>query len=133
VPLDRARAEEQLGTDLPADRPATAGLSPFADVPSAYRVCMVAAFLLGTIARDALGDPDAARALRHPTIGATLISEIASELYLSVNTVKTHQRHLYQSSARAAGPRPSSRPAPSASLHHPRAGVEQAGGFAQSA
>jgi LuxR family transcriptional regulator, maltose regulon positive regulatory protein len=101
---------------------------------------MVAAFLLGTIARDALGDPDAARALRHPTVGATLISEtaellaragrpvsppakptrhldaltygetrvlhylptnlsareIASELYLSVNTVKTHQRHLYQ-------------------------------------
>jgi len=50
-------------SDFPADRPATAGLSPFADVPSAYRVCMVAAFLLGTIARDALGDPDAVRAL----------------------------------------------------------------------
>jgi LuxR family transcriptional regulator, maltose regulon positive regulatory protein len=128
-------------SDSPTDRPTTAGLTPLADVPGAYRVCMVAAFLLGTIARDALGDADAAaRALRHHTAGATLISEtedllaragrpasppgrparnlnaltygetrvlhylptnlsareIASELYLSVNTVKTHQRHLYQ-------------------------------------
>jgi DNA-binding CsgD family transcriptional regulator len=43
--------------------------------------------------------------------------EIAGELYLSVNTVKT-QQHLYQNSARAAVPRPSSRPAPSACSHH---------------
>jgi LuxR family maltose regulon positive regulatory protein len=35
--------------------------------------------------------------------------EIAGELYLSVNTVKT-QQHQYQNSARAAVPRPSSRP-----------------------
>jgi predicted transcriptional regulator len=28
------------------------------------------------------------------------ISEIASELYVSPNTVKTHIRHLYESSAR---------------------------------
>jgi DNA-binding NarL/FixJ family response regulator len=43
--------------------------------------------------------------------------EIAGELYLSVNTVKT-QQHLYQNSARAAVPRPSSRPAPSACSHY---------------
>ena len=43
--------------------------------------------------------------------------EIAGELYLSVNTVET-QQHLYQNSARAAVPRPSSRPAPSACSHH---------------
>jgi DNA-binding CsgD family transcriptional regulator len=43
--------------------------------------------------------------------------EIAGELYLSVNTVKTKQ-HLYHNSARAAVPRPSSRPAPSACSHH---------------
>jgi hypothetical protein len=43
--------------------------------------------------------------------------EIAGELYLSVNTVKT-QQHLYQNSARAAVPRPSTRPAPSACSHH---------------
>jgi len=42
--------------------------------------------------------------------------EIAGELYLSVNTVET-QQHLYQNSARAAVPRPSSRPAPSACSH----------------
>jgi ATP/maltotriose-dependent transcriptional regulator MalT len=112
-------------SDSPADRPATAGLTSLADVAGAYRVCMVAAFLLGTIARDALGDADtAARALRRHTVGATSppgrparnldaltfgetrvlhylptnlsAREIASELYLSVNTVKTHQRHLYQ-------------------------------------
>jgi LuxR family transcriptional regulator, maltose regulon positive regulatory protein len=128
-------------SDFPAGRAAAAGLRPVADVPGAYRVCMVAAFLLGTMARDALGDPDAAVcALQHHIAGATLISEtadllarasrpaspparparhldalthgetrvlhylptnlsareIASELYLSVNTVKTHQRHLYQ-------------------------------------
>ena len=33
--------------------------------------------------------------------------------------VKTHQRHPYQSSARVAAPRPSSRLAPSACSHHP--------------
>jgi predicted ArsR family transcriptional regulator len=42
------------------------------------------------------------------------ISEIASELYVSPNTVKTHIRHLYESSART-GARcrlcPHSRPA----------------------
>jgi len=87
------------------------------DVPSAYRVWVAAAFLLGTIARDTLGDPNTAgrawphytadeRCLAALTHGETRVlhylptnlsaREIAGELYLSVNTVKTHQRHLYQ-------------------------------------
>ena len=150
---------------------------PFLDVPAAHRVWVLAAFLLGLIARDTLGDPDTAgcalqRALdlgepdqalfpflihpppglldrhaRHNSADAALVSEtadllaradrlapppgnegemgrwvghrfealsrgeirvlrylqtnlsareIAGELYLSVNTVKTHQRHLYR-------------------------------------
>jgi hypothetical protein len=40
------------------DRPATA--VPFLDVPAALRVRVLAAFLLGVIARDRLGDPGAA-------------------------------------------------------------------------
>ena len=44
---------------------------------------------------------------------------LGGELSISVNTVKTHQRHPYQSSARVAAPRPSSRLAPSACSHHP--------------
>jgi LuxR family maltose regulon positive regulatory protein len=154
-----------------ADRQAaTTVLMPLLDIPQAHRVWVAAAFLLGAIARDALGDPDAAgRALqhaldlaepdqglfpflshppptppdrqeRHPSADGNLICqttdvlaggdrpvsppppqtrhpetlthgetrvlrylptnltarEIAGELYLSVNTVKTHQRHLYQ-------------------------------------
>ncbi len=150
-----------------ADRQATAVLTPLPDIPQAHQVWVAAAFLLGAIARDALGDPDAAaRALqhaldlaepdqalypflshppgppdrqerhpdgnltsqttnvptgghrpasppppqtRHPetlTHGETRVlrylptnltaREIAGELHLSVNTVKTHQRHLYQ-------------------------------------
>ena len=85
---------------------------PALDGPSAHRVWLVAAFLLGAIA---LGDQDAAGstvtgtdrflglALTH---GETRVlnylptnlsaREIARELYVSVNTVKTHQRHLYQ-------------------------------------
>lgn len=121
------------------DRQTTAVLTPLLDVPQADRVWVAAAFLLGAIARDALGDPDAAgRALQHAldlaepdqapfpflsqppprpsgpqtrhheilTHGETRVlrylptnlsaREIAGELYLSVNTVKTHQRHLYQ-------------------------------------
>ena len=85
------------------------------DGPQAHRVWMVAAFLLGAIAGDTPGDPDAAgvgwpAALPSPrevlTHGETRVlrylptnlsaREIADELYLSVNTVKTHQRHLYQ-------------------------------------
>ena len=114
------------------DRPATAMAMPLPDVPGAYRAWVVTAFLLGTIVRDALGDPDAAgRALQRAldlaepdqvpfpfvidpppgriealTHGETRVlhylptnlsaREIGDELYLSVNTVKTHQRHLYQ-------------------------------------
>jgi LuxR family maltose regulon positive regulatory protein len=110
----------------------TATAVPVPDVPGAYRAWVVAAFLLGTIVRDALGDPDAAgralqRALDLAEPGQVLVPfvidpspghrealthgetrvlhylptnlsarEIAGELYLSVNTVKTHQRHLYQ-------------------------------------
>lgn len=119
----------------PGDRPATAMTVPLPDVPDvpgAHRAWMVAAFLLGTIVRDALGDPDAAgRALQRAfdlaepdqvlfprvidpppghlealTHGETRVlhylptnlsaPEIAGQLYLSVNTVKTHQRHLYR-------------------------------------
>jgi len=150
----------------------TAALAPLLDgsVPWVHRIWVAAAFLLGVISRDALGDPDAVgpaleRALdlaeadqvllpllaspasgrperqdRHPAAPAASLSqvvdllaqangpaappaesappcealtrsearvlrymptnlctrEIAAELYLSTNTVKTHQRHLYQ-------------------------------------
>ena len=80
---------------------------PLLDVQGAYRV-WVTAFLLGAIARDTLADANAAdvRHLEVLTNGETRVlhylptnlsaPEIADELYLSVNTVKTHQRHLYQ-------------------------------------
>jgi LuxR family transcriptional regulator, maltose regulon positive regulatory protein len=146
----------------------TAALTPTLDgsVPWTHRIWVAAAFLLGAISRDGLGDPDAVgsaleRALdlaeadqvllpllasppsgwdRHPAARTASISqivdllaqangpaappgepalprealtrsevrvlrylptnlstrEIAAELYLSTNTVKTHQRHLYQ-------------------------------------
>jgi ATP/maltotriose-dependent transcriptional regulator MalT len=89
------------------DRPTTAVLVPLLDVQEAYRV-WVTAFLLGAIARDTLIDPNAAEARRLEALthGETRVlhylptnlsaREIADELYLSVNTVKTHQRHLYQ-------------------------------------
>jgi DNA-binding CsgD family transcriptional regulator len=89
---------------------------PVLDAPSAHRVWLVAAFLLGAIA---LGDQDATGRgvagtdqMTVPFLGLALTHgetrvlhylptnlsarEIAGELYLSVNTVKTHQRHLYQ-------------------------------------
>ena len=44
----------------PGDRPAAGVRTPVHDVPEACRVWMAAAFLLGAIARDTLGDPDAA-------------------------------------------------------------------------
>jgi hypothetical protein len=43
-----------------ADRQETAVLMPLPDIPQAHRVWVAAAFLPGAIARDALGDPDAA-------------------------------------------------------------------------
>ena len=86
------------------------------DIPSAYRVWVATAFLLGAMARDTFVDPNCRPAppglqltlfgLGVLTNGETLVlhylpanlsaREIAGELYLSVNTVKTHQRHLYQ-------------------------------------
>jgi DNA-binding CsgD family transcriptional regulator len=85
--------------------------STLSDVPSAQRVWVAAAFLLAAITRDALGGPDiaapvsAGRDREALTHGETRVlhylptnlsaREIAGELYLSVNTVKTHQRHLY--------------------------------------
>jgi len=87
------------------------------DIPGAYQVWVATAFLLGAIARDTFGDPNAAgRAVLHYTADARRLEgltngetrvlhylpsnlsarEIAGELYLSVNTVKTHQRHLYR-------------------------------------
>jgi DNA-binding NarL/FixJ family response regulator len=88
----------------------TVALTPLLDgfVP---RTWVAAAFLLGAIARDSLGDPDApsgesARARKLITQGEIRVlpylvtnlsaPEIAEELYLSTNTVRTHVRHLYQ-------------------------------------
>ena len=42
------------------DRPTTAVRAPFRDVPAACRILIAAAFMLGAIARDTLGDQDAA-------------------------------------------------------------------------
>ena len=95
------------------DRSASAALMPVPDVLGAERGWVMAAFLLGAIARGALGEPaGAGRPLTFAgrrrvalTQGETRVlqylptnlsaREIADELYLSVNTVKTHQRHLY--------------------------------------
>jgi LuxR family transcriptional regulator, maltose regulon positive regulatory protein len=108
-----AQADGQAATAVPM---------PLLDILQADGFWVAAWFLLGAIARDALGDPDAARRglqraldLAEPdqvlrrealTHGETRVlsylptnlsaREIAGELYLSVNTVKTHQRHLYQ-------------------------------------
>jgi LuxR family maltose regulon positive regulatory protein len=174
-PLARSSGERTSGgtRDIVArprpgrgDRPATAVRTPVRDVSAACRILIAAAFMLGAIARDTLGDPDAAgcalqRALdltepdqvlplflirpppglldrhaRHYSADAALscqtadllarmdrlappphhiealsrgevrvlrylqtnlsAREIAGELSISVNTVKTHQRHLYQ-------------------------------------
>ena len=96
---------------------ATAALTPLLDAPEAYRIGVAVAFLLGAIARDTFVDPDAAGRVGRPGttgvrhLGALTHSEtrvlhylptnlsareIAGELNLSVNTVKTHQRHVYQ-------------------------------------
>jgi LuxR family transcriptional regulator, maltose regulon positive regulatory protein len=73
---------------------------------------VLVAFLLGTMAREMPGGPAAGLARRPPaaaevalTQGETRVlhylptnlsaREIARELFLSVNTIKTHQRHLY--------------------------------------
>jgi len=136
----RANEEvEEVFSDQPLAGPdwqaAMSALAPLLDVPGGNRASVVAAFMLGAIACEALGDPDAVgraveRALglaepdgilfplliqtgpelappREPlTPGETRVlrylasnlsaREIAGELYLSLNTVKTHQRHVYR-------------------------------------
>jgi DNA-binding CsgD family transcriptional regulator len=140
------------------DRPATAG--PFLDVLAVHRDLVVAAFLLGVIARDTLGDPDAAgyaprraadlasppgkpahhfqtlsrsesRVLRYLQTNLSA-QEIADELCVSVNTVKTHQRHLYQKlGARSRSQAVKQARAldlltpPTAAGHPPRAGADR--------
>ena len=89
---------------------------PTTTISDSCRVWMAAAFLLGVLARDMVEDQNAMRAPRHREAGARYLEalthgeirvlhylptnlstrEIADELYLSVNTVKTHQRHLYE-------------------------------------
>jgi DNA-binding CsgD family transcriptional regulator len=104
--------------DIFAGRPLThpcrtAAPAPPPALPEAHGVWVAAALLLGAIARQTLTDPGAAgRAPRPCPAGAALTHgetrvlsylptnlsarEIAGELYVSVNTIKTHQRHLYQ-------------------------------------
>jgi DNA-binding CsgD family transcriptional regulator len=93
-----------------SERSVTAALTPLLDGPAAHRVWVMAAFLLGALTREAPGDLDTAAPTVAPDIALTQCEtrvlhylptnlsarEIAGELYLSVNTVKTHQRHLYQ-------------------------------------
>jgi LuxR family transcriptional regulator, maltose regulon positive regulatory protein len=110
------------------------GQGEVVDMAATDQTWMAAALLLRAIARDALGDPDAAELARQRALALTETDqaplpspghqrealprgqvltrgeirvlhylstnlsarEIADELCLSVNTVKTHQRHLYQ-------------------------------------
>lgn len=93
-----------------------ASTHPATTISDSCRVWMAAAFLLGVIARDLLEEQNAARGPRRCEAGARYLEElthgetrvlhylptnlsareIAVDLCLSVNTVKTHQRHLYE-------------------------------------
>jgi LuxR family transcriptional regulator, maltose regulon positive regulatory protein len=83
------------------------------DGPGGHRAWVMVAFLLGAMARETLAGPDAAGLAPRRRVAGTALThgetrvlhylptnlsarEIAGELYVSVNTVKTHQRHLYQ-------------------------------------
>jgi len=82
---ERASGETRDGFARPwlaqGDQPATAVLMPLLDVPGAYRIWVAAAFLLETIARDTIGDPDTAGPARwHHAPDETLISETADLL-----------------------------------------------------
>jgi LuxR family transcriptional regulator, maltose regulon positive regulatory protein len=86
-------------------------LAPSRDGSQARQAWVMVAFLLGAIARERLGDPAGQPVRQHAsgvvlTHGETKVlyylptnlsaREIADELFLSVNTIKTHQRHVYQ-------------------------------------
>jgi hypothetical protein len=78
----------------PGDRPAAGVRTPVHDVPEACRVWMAAAFLLGAIARDTLGDPDAAgRALQRAL-------DLTAHLYRKLGA---HSRTQAVRQARALG------------------------------
>jgi DNA-binding CsgD family transcriptional regulator len=86
-----------------AGLPAVPTLAAASDGLGAHPVWIMVALLLEAIARETRSDPGADAALTHGEIRVlrylpTNLStkEIAGELYLSVNTIKTHQRHLYQ-------------------------------------
>jgi DNA-binding CsgD family transcriptional regulator len=95
-----------------AGRPAAPATAPVPDGPGIHRAWVMVAFLLGTMARDTPGIPAAGHAQPPPAALAVALTqgetrvlhylptnlsarEIARELFLSVNTIKTHQRHLY--------------------------------------
>jgi LuxR family transcriptional regulator, maltose regulon positive regulatory protein len=97
---DRRTARPWPAQADPVRRPVLDGLS-------AHQAWLVAAFLLGAIGTAELDGsarpsrPGLAltrgeiRVLRYLPTNLSA-REIAGELYLSVNTVKTHQQHLYQ-------------------------------------
>jgi LuxR family transcriptional regulator, maltose regulon positive regulatory protein len=93
-----------------AGRPAAP--APALDGPGSHRAWVMVAFLLGTMARETPGSPAAGHTRRPSAAAAVALTqgetrvlhylptnlsarEIARELFLSVNTIKTHQRHLY--------------------------------------
>ncbi len=109
IKASRENIDERRRRGLASARQPTAVLVPVPDDPRPGRAWVVAAFLLGAIARaDRPAAPPRTRArhLQALTHGETRVlrylptnlsaREIADELYMSVNTVKTHQRHLYQ-------------------------------------
>jgi DNA-binding CsgD family transcriptional regulator len=108
--------DESCSTAPERARPALAGRpaapAPVLDVPGSHRAWVMVAFLLGTMARETPGSLAAGHTRRPPAAGAVALTqgetrvlhylptnlsarEIARELFLSVNTIKTHQRHLY--------------------------------------
>jgi hypothetical protein len=87
-----ARGGPRLTDHNPQETPAALAPARGSSVPRARLLWAAALLLLEAIADDAPGDPDASE-LALERMGAP---EIAAELYLSANTVKTHLRHLYR-------------------------------------
>ena len=94
-------------------RPVARKSAPVPDSPETKQAWVMAALLLGAMVREMLGDLDVAARGPQPYAGNEGVTrgenrvlqylptnlstpEIARELHLSVNTIKTHQRHLYQ-------------------------------------